>query len=263
MLGHQRPVLTLDENKILNTLQACEPEVVLAFPDASLADDKCKAIKVLSDLYERQLVGMVDWAKQIPGFSSLSLNDQMGLLRGSWSEVFTLSILFRSLPTTVAAAGLAAKEVSNGVKRKLKFAPDYAMTQTIANQCGLQAFYEQCLLILDRSDRLGIRREEYILLKAIIVSNCDVQLDEVASLRKWRDDLLASLHDCVAVIRSGNPMIHVQNLLLLLPSVRHADLMMRQFWEGVRRDGKVKLNKLLIEMLESNAKSNVVSSSET
>ena len=63
--------------------------------------------------------------------------------------------------------------------------------------------------------------------------------------------------------RSGNPMIHVQNLLLLLPSVRHADLMMRQFWEGVRRDGKVKLNKLLIEMLESNAKSNVVSSSET
>ena len=67
----------------------------------------------------------------------------MGLLRGSWSEVFTLSILFRSLPTTVAAAGLAAKEVSNGVKRKLKFAPDYAMTQTIANQCGLQAFYEQ------------------------------------------------------------------------------------------------------------------------
>ena len=69
----------------------------------------------------------------------------MGLLRGSWSEVFTLSILFRSLPTTVAAAGLAAKEVSNGVKRKLKFAPDYAMTQTIANQCGLQAFYEQVL----------------------------------------------------------------------------------------------------------------------
>ena len=48
--------------------------------------------------------------------------------------------------------------------------------------------------------------------------------------------------------RSGNPMIHVQNLLLLLPSVRHADLMIRQFWEGVRKNGKVKLNKLLIEV---------------
>ena len=77
------------------------------------------------------------------GFSSLSLNHQMGLLRGSWSEVFTLSIIFRSLPTTVAAASLAAREVSSGNKRKLKFAPDYAMTQNIANKCGLQAFYEQ------------------------------------------------------------------------------------------------------------------------
>ena len=67
----------------------------------------------------------------------------MGLLRGSWSEVFTLSIIFRSLPTTVAAASLAAREVSSGNKRKLKFAPDYAMTQNTANKCGLQAFYEQ------------------------------------------------------------------------------------------------------------------------
>ena len=55
------------ENKIFNTLQACEPEVCLAFPDASMNEDKTKTIKVLSDLYERQLVGVVDWAKQIPG----------------------------------------------------------------------------------------------------------------------------------------------------------------------------------------------------
>ena len=54
---------------------------------------------------------------------------------------------------------------------------------------------------MDRSDRLGLRKEECILLKAIIVSNCDVHVDEVVALRKLRDDLLASLHDCVAVIR--------------------------------------------------------------
>ena len=51
-------------------------------------------------------------------------------------------------------------------------------------------------------------------------------------------------------------MIHVQNLLLLLPSIRQADLMMRQFWQKVLQDGKVKLSKLLIEMLESNIKLN-------
>ena len=55
--------------------------------------------------------------------------------------------------------------------------------------------------ILDKCDQVGLRKEEYILLKAIIVSNCDIQIDESLQLRKLKDDLLASLHDSVAVIR--------------------------------------------------------------
>ena len=57
----------ISENKIFNILQSCEPEVVLAFPNSSMIKDKLKTVKVLSDLYEQQLVGVVDWAKQIPG----------------------------------------------------------------------------------------------------------------------------------------------------------------------------------------------------
>ena len=100
------------------------------------------------------------------------------------------------------------------ISQKFVAFSEYMNFTTFPSECNLRTvckkvlaylmvffFLFQCLLILDRSDRLGIRREEFILLKAIIVSNCDVQLDEVASLRKLRDDLLASLHDCVAVIR--------------------------------------------------------------
>lgn len=176
----------------------------------------------------------------------------MGLLRASWSEVLTLSLVFRSLPTTVAAANLAAKESSAGLRRKLKFAPDYSLTASMAVECGLSDFYEQCCLILERSDRLGLRKEECIILKAIVVSNSDiVQVEEPVALRKLRDDLLASLHDCVAVIRSGNAALHVQNLLLLLPSIRQADLVMKQFWQAIRQEGSIKLRKLLVEMLDA------------
>lgn len=245
-----RSQLTLEDNKIFGLLQSNEPETVLALPNNSMPDGRVKTIKVLSELYEKQLVGIIDWAKQIPSFSELSLNDQVGLLRGSWSEVLTLAVVFRSLPTTVAAANVAAKEASAGIKRKLKFAPDLALSEKMAVEVGLADFYEQCSLIVDRSDRLGLRKEECILLKAIIVSNCDVRFDEVVTLRRLRDDLLASLHDCVAVIRSGNPTIHVQNLLLLLPSIRQADIKMRQFWRTVHKQGDVPLKKLLLEMLE-------------
>ena len=149
-----------------------------------------------------------------------------------------------------------------GLRRKLKFAPDYVLTDAMAHECGLSPFYEQCCLILDRADRLGLRKEECILLKAIIVTNCDVQVEESLALRKLRDDLLASLHDCAAVIRSGNPTMHVQNLLLLLPSIRQADCLMKQFWNNARSDG-FKLRKLLVEMLEETQSTNSRGSLET
>ena len=51
--------------------------------------------------------------------------------------------------------------------------------------------------------------------------------------------------------RSGNTSVHVQNLLLLLPSIRQADTMVRWFWLKVRQDGKIPLKKLMIEMLDA------------
>ena len=50
--------------------------------------------------------------------------------------------------------------------------------------------------------------------------------------------------------RSGNPTIHVQNLLLLLPAIRQADTLLRHFWSRVQQEGIVKMNKLLVEMLQ-------------
>ena len=77
------------------------------------------------------------------GFTDLSLNDQMRLLQGSWSEVLTLSLVFRTLPTSVAAANAAAKDTEAGglLKRRLKFAPDFALTEAMALQIDLEEFY--------------------------------------------------------------------------------------------------------------------------
>ena len=46
---------------------SCEPDTVLAKPENSMPDGIYKTIKTLSNLYEKQLVGIIDWAKSIPG----------------------------------------------------------------------------------------------------------------------------------------------------------------------------------------------------
>jgi hypothetical protein len=59
------------------------------------------------------------------GFSELSLNDQMRLLQNSWSEILTLSLVFRSLPRS----------------GRLNFAADFSITEAEAAECGLNEFY--------------------------------------------------------------------------------------------------------------------------
>ena len=56
---------------------SCEPETVLAMPDSSVPDDE-KITQMLSNLYEKQLVGIIEWAKQIPGlYCNEFLNDNI------------------------------------------------------------------------------------------------------------------------------------------------------------------------------------------
>jgi len=54
----------------------------------------CSDIK-LNDLFEgirSSLLRMIDWSKRLPAFSSLSLEDQMKLLKSSWCDFCTLKL---------------------------------------------------------------------------------------------------------------------------------------------------------------------------
>lgn len=46
-----------------------------------------------------------------------------------------------------------------------------------------------------------MRKEEYYLLKALTLSNCDVRLDNHNVLREFRESILGALNDCVFLLR--------------------------------------------------------------
>lgn len=197
-------------------------------------NDPQEILSVLIDIYDKELVGVIGWAKQIPGFIDLPLNDQMKLLQVSWAEILTLQLTFRSLPF-------------NG---KLCFATDVWMDELLAKECGYTEFYYHCVQIAQRMERISPRREEYYLLKALLLSNCDILLDDQSSLRAFRDTILNSLNDVVYLLRHSSAVSHQQQLLLLLPSLRQADDILRRFWRGVARDELINMKKLFLEMLE-------------
>lgn len=111
---------------MLEALSACEPDCLEI--NTTLENSKYKTLSILSDLYDRELVGIIGWAKQIPGFTDLSLNDQMRLLQSTWAEILTLTLAYRSIPLM-------------GLQR-LKFATDFTLDEKQSKDCGAVELYQ-------------------------------------------------------------------------------------------------------------------------
>lgn len=188
---------------MLEALTSCEPEILEV--NTSVENSKHRTLSVLSDLYDRELVGVIGWAKQIPGFTDLSLNDQMRLLQSTWAEILTLTLAYRSI--SVATTG------------KLKFAVDFMLDEKQARECGAAELFQtvsvfnllyilsysmnalQSCHVMERIDNLSILKEEYYLIKALVLANSDVRLDEYHSLKKFRDSILSALSDTIGILR--------------------------------------------------------------
>ncbi|XP_072391867.1 steroid hormone receptor ERR2 isoform X1 [Diabrotica undecimpunctata] len=231
----QRPMLILEDIKMLEALAGCEPDCFEI--NKALNNSKHRTLSILSDLYDRELVGIIGWAKQIPGFTDLSLNDQMRLLQSTWAEILTLTLAFRSL----SLIGMG----------RLQFAIDFTLDEKTSRDCGSLELYQTCWHVVERLDRLSILKEEYYLLKALVLTNSDVKLDEYQSLKKFRDSILTALSDTVGILRPTAVLNQVQQLLLCLPVLRQANFVIRRFWSDVHQRDLVPMNKLFLEMLEA------------
>jgi len=146
---------------------------------------------------------------------------------------------------------------SSGTGPDLQFDSDFSLGFEAAEQCQLKSFFKDCVSLMGRAQEVeGIREEEYLLLKAIVLANSNtvppIITEDRSSHQKLKSDILTSFHDCVVATRSVKkaPVV-TQNLLLLLPLVRQADLSIKAFLREVHKRGNFKLNKLLVEMLEA------------
>ncbi|CAN7938539.1 unnamed protein product [Ixodes hexagonus] len=268
--------VSLEDNVIISALVHCEPEPLLALgsngSSSSLADGShYKMVSVLSELVDRELVATISWAKQIPGFTDLTLNDQMRLLQTTWAEILSLALAYRSC------------QLSPPVR--LMFASDLVLDERQASECHAEELFLHMAQLVRRLEALSVSREEFLALKALLLTNADINLEDAGSVHKLRDAVLQGLHDCVAAQRNLGPSSssssgstsspsstpvstttsatpgtatsaaasHAGQLLLCLPLLRQLDSVVRRFWNGVRRDGAVPMNKLFVEMLESHA----------
>jgi len=222
-------------NRLLYDLLLIEPQPVYACPDLTAPNSPSKTVATLSNLADRELVATIAWAKQAPGFSSLALGDQMTLLQKTWIDILYLNFAFR-------AATLRSSD--------LVFSDDFKIASCELASCGLPV--KLCQLQQQLSHKLAslaVNREEFILLKAMLLLNPDagaVNPDAIESARHLIFDSLL-VYEQVRGCRSGR---RVGDLLLTLPLLAHLVSVAREFWRDAKTQGHASAHRLLGEMVE-------------
>ncbi|NWS20324.1 ANDR protein, partial [Pachyramphus minor] len=138
----------------LNVLEAIEPGVVCAGHDNSQPDSFSNLLTSLNELGERQLVYVVKWAKALPGFRNLHVDDQMSIIQYSWMGLMVFAMGWRSF--------------TNVNSRMLYFAPDLVFNEYRMHKSRM---YSQCVRMRHLSQEFGwlqITPQEFLCMKALL-----------------------------------------------------------------------------------------------
>ncbi|XP_059912094.1 androgen receptor-like [Gadus macrocephalus] len=184
-----KPYLNLHSQlAFLNILETIEPDVVNAGHDHGQPDSAATLLTSLNELGERQLVKVVKWAKGLPGFRNMHVDDQMTVIQHSWMGVMVFALGWRSYKNV------------NG--RMLYFAPDLVFNE---NRMHVSTMYEHCIRMKHLSQEfvlLQVTQEEFLCMKALLLLSI-VPVEGLKS-QKYFDELrLTYINELDRVINYG------------------------------------------------------------
>ncbi|KAM4053341.1 mineralocorticoid receptor isoform 2-T2 [Anomaloglossus baeobatrachus] len=146
------PGLSLSAAVILENI---EPEIVYAGYDSAQPDTAEHLLSSLNRLAGKQMIQVVKWAKVIPGFRNLPLEDQITLIQYSWMCLSSFALSWRSY--------------KHANSQYLYFAPDLIFNEDRMRQ---SAMYELCQSMQQISlefNRLQLTFEEYTIMKVLLL----------------------------------------------------------------------------------------------
>ncbi|XP_072182261.1 steroid hormone receptor ERR1-like [Diadema setosum] len=218
-----------------------EPPVSTLGPiDPSLKDKDpaFQAMKIITDLGDRALVNVVQWAKQVPGFTELSLSDRRILLQDGWMEILLWQVIFRSIPLTDPD--------------RIAFTKGLSMDEEQAARSGLGFLVAKALHLVRKLRDIGIDKEEYALLKAIILCNVELsRVEENTHLGQMQNNLYDALHHHIMKDYPGDSR-RVCHLLSALPTLRQLSSESVDHVSKNSAEKSIPIQQLFREMLESN-----------
>ncbi|KAM4034065.1 hepatocyte nuclear factor 4-alpha [Anomaloglossus baeobatrachus] len=205
----------------------------VAMLNTDIRGKKIASITDVCDSMKQQLLVLVEWAKYIPAFCELPLDDQVALLRAHAGEHLLLGAAKRSMM----------------YKDILLLGNDRVVPRNCSElEVGRVAVRILDELVLPFQD-LQIDDNEYACLKAIVFFDPDAKgLSDPTKIKRMRYQVQVSLEDYIND-RQYDSRGRFGELLLLLPTLQSITWQMIEQIQFVKLFGMAKIDNLLQEML--------------
>ncbi|CAD5121415.1 DgyrCDS9935 [Dimorphilus gyrociliatus] len=185
---------------------------------------------------DSQLFNLVEWAKRIPHFVELPIDDQVTLLRTGWNELLIASFAHRS---TVIEDGIL---LSTGMH----------VHRSTAHQAGVGMIFDRVLTeLVSKMREMKMDRTELGCLRAIVLFNPDSKsLHAVTEVENFREKVYASLEEYCRLQYPDEPG-RFAKLLLRLPALRSIGLKCIEHLFFFKFIGDTSIDSFLLNVLTS------------
>ncbi|XP_057209379.1 retinoic acid receptor RXR-gamma-B isoform X2 [Triplophysa rosa] len=222
-------------DKILDAELAVDPKTE-TYTESSPGNSTNDPVTNICHAADKQLFTLVEWAKRIPHFSDLPLDDQVILLRAGWNELLIASFSHRSIT----------------VKDGILLGSGLHVHRSSAHSAGVGSIFNRVLTeLVSKMKDMQMDKTELGCLRAIVLFNPDAKgLSNPVDVEALREKVYASLETYTKQIYPNQPG-RFAKLLLRLPALRSIGLKCLEHLFFFKLIGDTPIDTFLMEMLEA------------
>ncbi|KAJ8288042.1 hypothetical protein COCON_G00007010 [Conger conger] len=236
--------------KILEAEMAVEQKTELHSDGSSGTSSPNDPVTNICQAADKQLFTLVEWAKRIPHFSELPLDDQVILLRAGWNELLIASFSHRSI--TVKDGILLATGLHVHRNSAHSAGVGAIFDRESAHSAEVGAIFDRVLTeLVSKMRDMQMDKTELGCLRAIILFNPDAKgLSNSSEVEVLREKVYASL-ETYCKQRYPEQQGRFAKLLLRLPALRSIGLKCLEHLFFFKLIGDTPIDTFLMEMLEA------------
>ncbi|XP_045202226.1 retinoic acid receptor RXR-like isoform X1 [Mercenaria mercenaria] len=227
---------TVNANSDMPVEKILEAELAVEPKTDTYIDAQKDAVTNICQAADKQLFTLVEWAKRIPHFTELPLDDQVILLRAGWNELLIAAFSHRSI----------------SVKDGILLATGLHVHRSSAHQAGVGTIFDRVLTeLVSKMREMKMDKSELGCLRAIVLFNPDAKgLTSVQEVEQLREKVYASLEEYCKSRYVDEPG-RFAKLLLRLPALRSIGLKCLEHLFFFKLIGDTPIDTFLMEMLET------------